>query len=258
MIRHYVVAALSLLGLLFAPLRSHAADDLDKPVLVHLQAALEIDRNGQVVAVEFLDDKKVPAAILQQAQKTALAWKFQPPTKAGLPVSGRTYAGIQACLVPSGDGIDFSLAYSGNGPASTFHRPRKPGSSSVPVAKLMGQGTTQLKGKVVYVVSPEGEAKVESATLDDPKLQAQYGHLWLKDQRQLFKYFRYRPELIDGVPTATRLETVVENRWFDPAELKAVHAEEQARDERSDACRALRNENGRQIASDSPFKRIEG
>jgi hypothetical protein len=102
-----------------------------------------------------------------------------------------------------------------------------------------------------------GAAELESATLDDPKLQAQYGEMWKEEQRQLFKRYRHLPELIDGVPTSTRVETVAEQFWFASGTGDA-EAEFQKRDEQSDACKALRGDDGRQIASDSPFKRISG
>ncbi len=257
--RKYAFAALPLLAaVLAAPCISNAADAPDKPVLVHMQAALDIDRNGRVAAVEFIDDKKLPDAIRQQAQQNALSWKFQPPMKAGQPVSGRTYARMQACLVPSGDGIDVSFAYTSNGPGS-IHVPRKIGKSvAMPIPKLVAEGVNHIKGKMIYVVSTDGTATLESATLDDPDLQRKYGHLWQIDQRELLRQFRYRPELIDGVATATRVETVAENAWFRHADRKAVLAEMDAQDiEESDACRALRSDDGRQLASDSPFKRID-
>ncbi|MBF6023529.1 energy transducer TonB [Lysobacter niastensis] len=261
--RKYAFAALPLLAaVLAAPCISNAADAPDKPVLVHMQAALDIDRDGRVAAVELIDGEKLPDVIRQQAQQRALALKFQPPVKAGQPVGGRTYAHVQACIAPKADGLDVSFAFTGNGPASTYHPPRKPQSPALPIAKLMGQGIDGMKGKVVYVVSVDGKATLERATLDDPELQAQYGELWLKDQRAFFKRFRYRPELIDGVPTPTRVEDEIENRWVRYHTSKEAEAnrqaERQARAESSDACRALRSDDGRQLASDSPFKRIDG
>ncbi len=53
----------------------------------------------------------------------------------------------------------------------------------------------------------------------------------------LKNFFRHRPELIDGAPTATRVESVVEERWSRTEDTKAFAAEDQKRQEQSDACR---------------------
>lgn len=249
-----VALAFALAGI-FVPLQSSAAS---KATLIHMQAALDVDRDGRVAAVTYVDDGKVPDAIRQRGEQVAMGWTFLPPVKEGKAVAGRTYVGMQVCIVPQGDSIDFSIAYSDNGPASFFRAPRKPRSGALPIGKLMAQGVSSLRGKIIYLVSVDGKARLESATLDDPELQEQYGHLWRRDQRENLKNFRYRPELIDGVPTATRVETIAELGWSRVEDRKAFVAQMQERDEQSDACKALKNDNGRQIASDSPFQRIGG
>lgn len=261
-----VALAFALAGI-FAPFQSSASGKpvlIDiKPVLIHMQAALDIDRDGRVAAVTYVDDKQVPDAIRQHGEQVAKGWTFVPPVKGGKAVAGRTYAGMQVCLAPRDDSIDISIAYSGNGPAIFSHAPGKQlrtrgGQAGVlPIGRLLRQGIDRLRGKIIFVVSADGKAHLESATLDDPELQEQYGDLWLKDQRETLKnFFRHRPELIDGVPTATRVESIAEQRWSqDP---KAFDADDQQRQEQSDACRALKNDNGRQIASDSAFQRIQG
>lgn len=254
---------LALAGI-FVPFESRAAG---KPVLIHMQAALDIDRDGRVAAVTYVDDEQVPDAIRQHGEQVAKGWTFVPPVKAGKSVAGRTYARMQVCLAPRDDSIDISIAYSGNGPATFFHaraprnrlRTRGGMEPALPVRKLLAQGISSLQGKIIYVVSAEGKASLESATLDDPELQEQYGVHWLKEQRDSLKnFFRHRPELIDGVPTATRVESVVALEWSPGEDTNDLDARHQERDEQSDACKALRNDNGRQIASDSAFQRIQG
>jgi hypothetical protein len=250
--------AFALAGIFVMPFQSSAADSTGKPLLLHMQAALDIDRTGHVTAITYVDDGKIPDAIRQRGEQVARGWKFLPPVKEGQAVSGRTYVGMQACIVPRADSIDFSIVYARNGPASFYRAPKKPRPSALPIARLVDQGVNSLRGKIVYVVSVDGKAQLESATLDDPKLQEQYGRPWRVEQRELLKSFRFRAELIDGTPTATRVETIAELEWFRAEDRKAAAAEMQARHEQSDACKALRNDNGRQIASNSPFKRIEG
>ena len=135
------------------PLRSSAADDTDKPVLVYMQAALDIDRDGQVTAVTFVDDSKLPVAIRKRGEQMAKSWKFLPPTKDGKAVGGRTYARMQACIVPNDAGIDFTVTNTGNGPASFFRAARKLKSTALPVSKLMGQGFSRLHYTITYRVS---------------------------------------------------------------------------------------------------------
>lgn len=253
--RSVLVAALACLPW-GAPV-SQAEEPGQQPMLVHMQAALDIDVEGRVSNVEFVDERKLPEALRRDAAQVARSWRFMPPTRNGKPVSGRTFAGMHACLVPSPRGIDYTFAFTGNGPAGTYLPPRKPRALALPVAKLLGEGVDQVTGRAVYVVSPEGTVTLESAVLDDPKLQARFGPQWFRDQRELFKAHRYRPELIDGVPTATRLETQTAFRWFGDANRADIDAKLRENDEHSDACRKLRGEQDQQIASDSVFRRID-
>lgn len=94
---------------------------------------------------------------------------------------------------------------------------------------------------------PDGKAELESATLDDPKLQAQYGALWRKGQRETLKRSHYQPEMVDGVPIATRMESVSEWMWFAAGSGDAA-AEIQKQREQTSACRALRGGAGTMVA----------
>lgn len=252
----HAALALAIAGIL-VPVQSSATG---KPVLIYMQAALDIDGDGRVAAVTYIDERKVPDFIRQRGEQVAKAWMFQPPVKNGRSVTGRTFVGMQVCLVPRDDSLDIAITSSDNGPATILSARSKPvrtragGSAALPLIKLLDQDVSHWQGKVVYTVSAEGKSKLESATLDDPQLQERYGDLWLKAQDEIFKGFRYLPELTDGVPTSTRMESTVEF-WADRADRAA---RTQERDEQSDACQALKSDNGRQIASDSPFKRIEG
>lgn len=230
--------------------------DPDRPVLVSMQAALDVDRDGRVTAVTFVDDAKLPDAIRERGEEVAKSWTFVPPIKAGEAVSGRTFAAMTACVVPSDDGLEFTVAYAGNGPGTSYLPPRRR-KAVMPVGKLVSQGVNGLRGTIVYVVSADGKAQLESATLDEPELQRRYGDLWKRDQREVQKNTRYLPELIDGVPIATRVETASVQEWVRTGDGEGL-ARIQARVESSDACKALRGDNGRQIASDSPFKLIGG
>lgn len=257
MSRSRSVMTLALVCLWWVAPASQAQEQDQQPVLVRMQAALDIDVEGRVSNVEFIDDRKLPDMLRRDAAQVARSWRFMPPTRNGKAVSGRTYASFQACLVPSPRGIDYTFAFAGNGPASTFLPSRKPRSIGLPIATLMGEGVNQVSGRNVYVVSPEGKVTLESAVLDDPKLQARFGPVWFRDQRELFKQFRYQPELIDGVPTTTRLETQTAYMWSRDLTRADIEAQRREEDGQSDACRKLRGEQDRQIASDSVFKRID-
>lgn len=251
-----VALAFALAGVV-VPVQSSAAVF---PVLIHLQAALDVDRDGRVGAVTYVDnDKKMPGVIRQRAEQVALGWKFAPPVKDGRPVAGRTYARMSVCIAPQGDGMQYSVLYSNNGPATFFDAPpRRSRSLAFPLSRLLDRGINQYKGKITYVVSADGKAQLESATLDDPQLQKQYGSVWRRDQRWFVEDRRYLPELIDGVPTDTRIETTIEYKWFGSKDAKGIAAEQRDLDAESQACQTLKNSGNRQIASDSAFKRIEG
>lgn len=246
-----VALAFALLGI-FLPVE---ASEAGRPVLLSMQAALDVDPDGRVSALTYVDGGNVPDAIRQRGEQVASAWRFVPPEKAGKAVGGRTYVRMTACMVHRNGSLEVSFGYSGNGPAGILRSPRRPVSMPLPVRRLMGQGITGVRGTLVYVVSADGKAQLESATMDDPKLQAQYGHLWRRLQRSYLKALVHRPELIDGLPTATRVETVSEEMW---GPGKALDAKVQALHEQSATCQALTNDGGHQIASDSPFQRAEG
>lgn len=254
------VALALALACIFVPFQENAAG---KPVPIHMQAALDIDRDGRVAAFAYVDDEKVPDAIRQRAEQVAKGWTFVPPVKKGNAVAGRTYAGKQVCLAPRDDCIDIFIAYSSNGPATFYHasrnqlRTRGRREPALPIGRSITQGISHLRGKTIHVVSAERKANLESARLDDPELQEQYGDLWDKGQRENFRNFRHRSEMIGGAPTTTRVETIAERKWSRVADLNAFDAAVQERQEQSDACKALRNDNGRQIASNIPFQRIQ-
>ncbi|MGO4221530.1 hypothetical protein AB4Y64_06700 [Lysobacter sp. TAF61] len=239
------------------PLSALGADDTgEQPVLIHMQAALDIGRDGHVTGVEFVDKLKVPDAIRQRTRDVAGTWAFAPPVKDGRAVTGRTYADVEACLIPGKDGLDFSIAFSGNGPAQFVVPPRKPMSLSMPLEDLQEQGIKQIEGKVVYVVDAGGHAQVETATLNDAALQQRYGSLWKRDQREMLRNYRYLPEMVDGVAIATRMETELMVGERPPtASLEAMR---QASADQSDACRAVRGEDHKRVAIDSPFRHVGG
>lgn len=251
------VALVFALAGVVVPVQASAADF---PLLIRLQAAVDVDRDGRVTAVTYVDgNEKLPDAIRQRAEEVAMGWKFAPPVKDGKPVAGRTYAGMNVCIAPQGEGMQFSVLHSINGPATFFHEPaRRSRSPALHIGSLIDRGIYKMKGKIIFAVSADGKAKLESATLDDPQLQKQYGNAWRKDQRWFVEDRRYLPELIDGVPTATRIESTIEYTWWDDGDAKAVA--DASREERAEsaACQALKNSGNRQIASDSAFKRIEG
>lgn len=87
--RAVLAIPLACLWLFTTPLK--AAEVEQQPVLVHLQAGLDVDREGHVSGVTFVDDKKVPDIVRRDAERIARTWRFQPPSSAGKPVSGRTY-----------------------------------------------------------------------------------------------------------------------------------------------------------------------
>ncbi|MBU8976466.1 energy transducer TonB [Lysobacter sp. MMG2] len=255
--RSLAVRAVSLACVLLAT-SVHAKEETGyQPILVQLKAALDIDVQGNVSAVSFIDEAKVPDALRREAERLAQSWRFQPPRKDGKAVSGRTYATLQTCLVPSAAGIDYTFSYAGNGPSGTYRPPRKMHMPAMPIDTLMSEGVSRYGGKITYLVKPDGSVTLEKAVLDDPALQARYGQLWSRDQREYMKGFHYRPELIDGVATATRVEATVEQRWAEEGELDKLDAEMRADDARTDACRKLRGAQDHQIASDSVFKRID-
>ncbi len=245
------------LSLALVPLAVSAGEPAPQgPVLLRMQAALDVDREGRVTQVEFVDKLAVPDVIRQRARKVASGWRFQPPMKDGKAVSGRTYAGVQACVVPVAEDLDVSIAFGGNGPASFHVTPNKPRSMALPIDVLQERGITRLQGKITYVVGVGGRATLESATLDEPALQAQFGEMWKRDQREIIRYSRYLPEMVDGVAIPTRLEFTSILQWTQ--DMDSVRDDARRADEQSDACRTLRGEDGERIASDSPFKRTEG
>lgn len=73
--------ALLVAGLSCLPLHSRPMIDPDRPVLVSMQAALDVDRDGRVTAVTFVDDAKLPDAIRERGEEVAKSWTFVPPHK---------------------------------------------------------------------------------------------------------------------------------------------------------------------------------
>lgn len=236
-----------------AALPGAAGEMAAEPVLIPMRAALDIDREGQVAGIEFVDAERVPVILAQSAEAEIRRWVFAPPMRDGRAVSGRTYALVRMCLIPSGEQYEYTVSYAGNGPLSRFHPP-KSWSPDVPTPP----GIKRLTGTITYLVSPEGKATLESAVLDDEALREKYGRQWFLFQADWLKQQRFVPEQIDGVPVATRVNYAT---WisFGP---KPVGNSRRARGSfdaefRRASCQELveASESQRQIASDSAFQR---
>lgn len=230
-----------------------AGEVVAEPVLIPMRAALDIDREGHVAGVEFVDAEGVPVILTQSAETEIRRWAFAPPTRGGQAVSGRTYALVRMCLIPKGEQYEYTVSYAGNGPLSRFH-PSKSWSPDVP----RPPDIKRLTGTITYLVSPEGKATLESAVLDDEALREDYGRKWFLFQADWLKQQRFVPEQIDGVPVATRVNYAT---WisFGP---KRVDGSRRARGSfdaefRRESCQDLveASESQRQIASDSAFQR---
>ena len=251
-----LVRAVGVLSLTMAATVVAAGDGQESQgaALTYATARLEVDATGKVAVAELIGKKPHPI-LAERAEAVARAWRFQPVLRDGKPVGGTTYANMHICVVPDGEGMRVAIDFAGNGPDSEWGR--RKGSSELPIGSMVGAGIFGLSGKVQYRVGADGRAKLESATLSDPKLQSRYGVSWWRELNNLVKESRFKPEMVDGVPVATRVETVYELRWLKSDDKKAAQAMNSEVIAESNACRSLR-ENGvkAEVALDSPFKRL--
>lgn len=253
--------ALAAVAAVLAGAPAAATAQAAKPVLIDTQAALEIDAAGRVAAVETGPD--LPPLLRERTVEAIRAWRFVPVQQHGRAVGGTTYANVQLCLVPAGEGFSVGVDMTGNGPGTL--KDRGPPAPPIPPGILSAakDGLT-FEGRIRYRVEPDGRARLESAELADPALQRRYGTGWRRAVKTWLVARRDRPERIDGVPTATTLEMPVRFELAGERSAQAIRREmaryEAEYAQRAEACRAAAAPPGSApaVALDSAFVRVPG
>lgn len=227
-----------------------ARNDSPRMAVLSAEIRLDIDEQGRVTAIE--PTSPMPGAVEQAIRRHARAWRFEVPTRDGRPVGGTTYARMGICAMAGDNGdLMVSIGNPVNGPGSG---PRTKRSVFLPPAsgELLQLG--RLEMVAVYDVGADGRAKLVSIASTPRKARGVSGvemafGRWLASQR-------FRPELLDGQPVATRMRMPVTFTWAPASrdEGLAIMREAVAT---SPSCRVLLDDgkaDDRPVAVDSRFR----
>ncbi len=199
------------LGILLAwPLAAQAAKPAE-PASIEFGAGawVDVDATGKAHVVEmdklsrFKDDGEsgsIADIIKARLRERIEAWEFQPPTKNGVAVSGKTHVDVrlQAYVAESG-GMGLRVES-----ASTGMAVRKR-SSYLPLTDELGLSNTWWIN-VHLKVGPEGrvvEARIQDSSLFHGKgAITQVPPRVAKGIREMFEGYEFDTESVDGVPIA--------------------------------------------------------
>lgn len=160
------------------------------------QAALDIDADGRVTAVEL--SAEVPAVLAGPAKEAIAHWHFKPPVRDGHAVTARTYVRLALQVVQQADGnYGLRVVYRSNGPRLTFpQQPEYPRSE----LRQRGQGSLVMEA-IVHPDGTLGDVHVASHRFNHPNPGA-----FIKSAEVVMQRAQAQPERVDGQPVATRIQ----------------------------------------------------
>lgn len=216
------------------------------------QARVEIDASGKVVSVA--PDPKLLPLVADAVRSTVAALVFEPARRDGQPVGGVTHVHLGACAAPVDDGFRLAIKYHNHGPGRV-------GASlpQYPAALLRPGMWTRLQ--LDYRVEADGTAVVENLDVDrgnarDRGAARAMMQQWLDGNR-------FEPELVGGMPVATRVSMPIEiiamkktmaSRSGPAREAQALMQAKALQATTCQAALAEASKKDRTLVRDSPFK----
>jgi hypothetical protein len=203
--------AWSMALLVAIPYAAHAAKPA-KPVSVQFRAGAWVDVDpsgkGHVVEMDKLDgfkDEGTPGSLADIIKKRLRdrieSWEFDPPTKAGVAVSGKTHVAMSMVAEDDGaDAIALRIESAKTG-SQTLQRP-----SLMPLVREAGNadGWWLL---VHMTIDPQGRVAdasvVESKVFDGRKFKPRASNALARATVKTMMQFEFVPELVDGQPIAS-------------------------------------------------------
>lgn len=218
-----------------------------------VEARVEVNTKGDVVSVQ--PRASAGPAIDSLLQSTVSRWRFAPPMRDGVAVSGVTFVRLMACVAPTEGQQGLAFSYRGNGPARL-------GSSVSPRISLYLRDNQSVKLTVDYRVLADGRAELDEFRFDS-RVGAAAGGAIRSEVLAWLKQARFEPEQLDGKPVVTRVRMPMEvsrgasgNRAQVEAQTKRDDARRQSALAGSPACQAAMKAQpatGGEVAMDSPF-----
>ena len=212
------------------------------PLLIHTESRIDVDAQGRVTAISTTPE--LPADVEKVVHDNLRKLQFAPPMKDGRAVSGVTWAWQDACAAKVDGRYRFAVKFRGNGPGSEQELiPAYP--------QEMERRGVEAKWTVEYAIAVDGTASI----VEIKRLDGGGGRNDVHFRRSIEQWLgamRFKPELLDGQPVATRMTM--------PVTYELVAAPRAAKhDARNDACQIAlqaRDADDRAVAIDSPFKPV--
>ncbi|MDQ3160361.1 MAG: energy transducer TonB [Pseudomonadota bacterium] len=187
------------------PMILSAAEPPQKIVAFNAGVRVDVDAAGKPVKVEAPQD--LPLAVRNYIEKRVATWQYQPAKLDGTAVPATTYVKVGVCAIPvaAGSGFRLGLDYKGNGPrVANVHGIAPP--PGYP-ADALRRG---ISGEFEVVVRVNADGTAEAMDISTAGGTGR-GVLATFDPalRQWVKGLQYDPEIVAGVPVATRVQVPV-------------------------------------------------
>ncbi len=219
-----------------------AAPGAPKLVFIQTESRIDIDAQGNVTAISTTP--QLPPEIAAVVEGNLRKLRYAAPIKDGHPVSGVTYAQQDACAAPVDGRYVFAVKYRGNGPAMDHSR-----YPVYPVDQMRrGVGA---KWTVEYTVRADGTGKVDAMKLVAGGVGGRGDGNFRKAISDWIEGMPFQPEMLDGQPIDTRLQTKVDF-LIDPP--RSVRERAHGGNEACKVAIEARDDDDRAVAIDSPFK----
>jgi hypothetical protein len=217
------------------------------------QLRLEIDSAGEVVAAEPLGE--MPPAVLEALRLRARAWRFETPRRAEVALPGRTYAHVAVCQIAGEGGASIYARVLGTGPGTEGRQPLR-----YPTDALREGHSGEFDFE--YEVAADGRMRLRSLERTSGVGSTSFFRAairnWLRSRQ-------FHPEMVDGVPVATRVRSSVRfsadgNTYRSVEEMRAAAEARRVANAGQPTCEQALEQASQasRTESDSPYKLILG
>jgi hypothetical protein len=163
-------------------------------VVVRLTAAIDIDTDGKVTALKWLNEKPALNVFTNAVTPEVTQWKFEPGTLNGAPAATRTYLALAILAKPNETG-GISLTVKG---ASTGMNLSNPVVPRYPTAGMVYGVNATVRAIVNFDVNGKGTIRSTEYTAS----RSRYDKHFLKAVTTAVDAWRVEPEIVGGRPVA--------------------------------------------------------
>ena len=189
-----VIVLLMLTGFAWSASAEVPATKSPEEVVVRLTAAIDIDTDGKVAALKWVNEKPSLKMFTNAVTPEVTQWKFEPGTLNGVPAATRTYLTL-ALLAKANEAGGISLSVKA---ASTGMNLSNPVVPSYPAAGVVSGVSAVVRAIVDFDVNGKGTIRSTEYTAS----RSRYEKHFLKAVTAAVDAWRVEPETVGGRPVA--------------------------------------------------------